>query len=65
MKQVKYFRCLLTEHEESILKALAVYNGLSDADFIKMLLKNEAKERGLLLRPGKYAMIGEGGSRLG
>ncbi len=65
MKQVKYFSCLLTEQEESILKALAQHNGLSKADFIKMLVKDEAKERGLLLRPGKYVMIGEGGSRLG
>lgn len=65
MKQVKYFRCLLTEQEESILKSLSQNNGLSKAEFIKMLVKNEAKERGLLLRPGKYAMIGEGGSRLG
>jgi len=65
MKQVKYLSCLLTEQEESALEALAEHNGLSKENFIKMLVKNEAKERGLLLRPGKYVMIGEGGSRLG
>jgi len=65
MKKVKYLRCLLTDQEETILKTLAQHNSLSGSDFIKMLLKNEAKESGLLLRPGKYAMIGEGGSRLG
>ncbi|MDP2644325.1 MAG: hypothetical protein Q8P24_05255 [Desulfobacterales bacterium] len=65
MKKVKYFRCLLTEDEDSVLKILAQNVGLSNSDFISMLVKQDAKKRGLLSRPGKYVMIGEGGGRLG
>ena len=65
MKQVKYFRCLLTEEEDSILESLAQHAGLAKADFISLLIKQNAKKRGFLLRPGKYVMMGEGGDRLG
>ncbi len=64
-KKGKYSRCLLTEEEDSVLEVLAREAGLSTSDFISMLVKQDAKKRGLLLRPGKYVMIGEGGGRLG
>ena len=65
MKKVQYFRCLLTEEEDSVLRTLAQNVGLSTSDFISRLVKQDAKMRGLLSRPGKYVMIGEGGGRLG
>ncbi len=65
MKRDKYFRCLLTEEEDLLLQILAHNKGLSPSDFISLLVKQNAKERGLLSRPGKLIMIGDGGGRLG
>ncbi len=63
MKRGKYFRCLLTKDEDSLLKILAHIEGLSPSDFMSMLVKQNARERGLLSRPVKLIMID--GGRLG
>ncbi len=65
MKKGKDFRCLLTEEEDSALQILAQDAGLSTSEFMSVLVKQDAKKRGFLSRPGKYVMIGEGGGRLG
>ncbi len=60
MKRGKYVRCLLTEDEDSLVKMLAHIEGLSPSDFMSMLVKQNAKEQGLLSRPVKLIMIGGG-----